>query len=161
MMNHPLLSSLSIILVLAFQPLTSAGSADNQQPEPGVYIERSTPDGMKAPPHFSYVVTAKATKTIYISGMTASDRDGDYETQLRQCYEKIGKALKSAGATPAHIVRQRLHIVDINPDYAPITRKVMQEFYRGPGPASTAVGTPGLFFPGLLVEVDVTAVINE
>ena len=130
------------------------------------YIKRIEAEGMRTPPHFSYVVTAEAGKTIYISGMTPTldgktVRKMDFESQVRNVYEKIGRALKAAGVSPRHVVRQRVHIVDITPDHAPVMRKVMQEFYQGPGPASTAVGTSGLFFPDLLVEVDVTAVINE
>lgn len=131
-----------------------------------LFIDRIEPEGMSTPPHFSYVVTAEAEKMIFISGMTptidgVTVLKGDFESQARDVYKKIGVALKAAGVTPRHVVRQRVHIVDIGPERAPIMRKVMQEFYQGSGPASTAVGTTSLFYPDLLIEVDVTAVVDD
>ena len=165
-MNKSIFYVLLINLVLAIPGKSLAADNDDKQSGEVPYITRIEPEGMPSPPHFSYVVSAEATKTIYISGMTPSLDDdsvhkGDFESQVRNVYKKIDHALRSAGASPRHVVRQRVHIVNISPEHAPIMRKVMQEFYHGPGPASTAVGTSGLFFPDLLVEVDVTAVINE
>lgn len=155
------------ILIPLFAVLLS-GTAMSQAPseERVPYIRHITPEGMPKAPHFSRVVMATATKTIYVAGMTGSEHNmgndvDEYEAQLREVYEKVGIALDAAGATPAHVVRQRLNIVGIRPGFAPVTRAVMEEFYNGPGPASTAVGTPGLFAPGLVVELDVTAVLNN
>lgn len=155
-------------LLLLLGALTASASSPSLAQEEGgpPYIRHLTPEGMITPPHFSRVVSTSARETIYIAGMTGSQHNNDddlveFETQLREVYEKAGLALKAAGVTPTHVVRQRLSIVGIRAEYAPITRAVMEEFYPGPGPASTAVGTPGLFAPGLIVELDVTAVRED
>jgi enamine deaminase RidA (YjgF/YER057c/UK114 family) len=136
-----------------------------QEAESVSYIRHLTPEGMTAPPHFSRVVVTNANETIYIAGMTGSDHNSDneldeYRAQLREVYAKVGTSLEAAGATPAHVVRQRLSIVGIRAEYASITRAVMEDFYGSPGPASTAVGTTGLFTPGIVAELDVTAVLQ-
>jgi|MEHZ01.1.fsa_nt_MEHZ010320606.1_5 enamine deaminase RidA (YjgF/YER057c/UK114 family) len=127
-------------------------------------IEHISPEGITAAPHFSPGITTTAEQTIYISGMTGQFNDNadaleEYETQLRQAYEKVGMTLNAAGATPQDVVRQRVLIVGISQEHAAITRKVMQEFYGVARPTSTATGTSGLFNPELVVEVDVTAVL--
>lgn len=127
-------------------------------------IEYISPDGINAAPHFSSVITTSGQKTVYVSGMTGKFNNNanhleEYETQLRQAYEKIGIALKAAGATPQDVVRQRVLIVGISQQHAAITRKIMQAFYGAAKPTSTAAGASGLFNPDLVVEVDVTAVL--
>lgn len=127
-------------------------------------IEHISPEGITAAPHFSPGISTTAQQTVYVSGMTAqfngkADPLEEYETQLRQAYEKVGITLAAAGATPQDVVRQRVLIVGISQEHAAITRKVMQEFYGVARPTSTATGTSGLFNPELVVEVDVTAVL--
>jgi len=158
-------SYLSILLIFLATPVTTYAQTSTAA-ESTSTIETITPEGMNAPPHFSPVVTAMGQKTIYVSGMTGTFNDktdalDEYETQLRQVYEKIGLALKAAGASPEHVVRQRVLIVGISQQHAAITRKVMEEFYGNTRPTSTATGTSGLFNPDLVVEVDVTAVLNK
>ena len=127
-------------------------------------IEHINPEGISAAPHFAPAIITSSQKAVYVSGMTGQDKQNsnpleEYETQLRQAYEKIGITLKAAGASPQDVVRQRVLIVGISQQHAAVTRKVMQEFYGNARPTSTATGTPGLFNPDLVVEVDVTAVL--
>lgn len=167
-------TALSILgLALLAIPLTGATQAEklsaieldelkNSKP----VIEYITPKGMKSAPHFSPVVRSSAKSTIYVSGMTGqfngkSDALEEYKIQLRQAYDKIGTALKTVGATPQDIVRQRVLIKGISPQHAAITREVMMKFYGDAKPSSTASGTSGLFNPALVVEVDVTAVLAK
>lgn len=129
-------------------------------------IEYIAPEGMQAAPHFSPAVKSNGQNTIYVSGMTGqfngeNDALDEYKIQLKQAYDKIGVALKAAGATPQDVARQRILIVGISPQHALITREVMMEFYGDARPTSTASGTSGLFNPKLVVEVDVTAVLAE
>ena len=129
-------------------------------------IEHISPEGISAAPHFSPAITTNSQKTVYVSGMTGqfnqnADPLEEYETQLRQAYEKIALTLKAAGASSQDVVRQRVLIVGISQQHAAITRKVMQEFYGSARPTSTATGTSGLFNPELVVEVDVTAVLSN
>ena len=113
-------------------------------------IEHISPEGINAAPHFSPAITTNGQKTVYVSGMTGKFNQSpsaleEYETQLRQAYEKIAITLKAAGAGAQDVVRQRILIVGISQQHAAITRKVMQEFYGVARPTSTATGTSGLF----------------
>ena len=158
-------SFLPMLLAFIAIPLTANAQIDEStSPVPGV--ETINPEGINAAPHFAPVITSTAGKTIYVSGMTGEVNNEateleEYETQLRQAFEKIALALKAVGASPAHVVRQRILIVGISQEHTVPTRKVMAEFYGDIRPTSTATGTSGLFNPGNLVEVDVTAVIVE
>ena len=158
-------SFLPMLLAFVAIPLTASAQIDElTSPVPGV--ETINPEGINPAPHFAPLITSTAAKTIYVSGMTgelnneASELE-EYEVQLRQAYEKIGLALKAVGASPANIVRQRILIVGISQEHTVPTRKVMREFYGDIRPTSTATGTSGLFNPDHLVEVDVTAVLDE
>ena len=129
-------------------------------------IEYIRPESLNPAPHFSPAIKSRGQTTVYVSGMTGqfngkADTLQEYETQLQQAYEKIGAALKAAGANPQDVVRQRVLIVGISPQHAAITRKIMQQFYGNAKPTSTAAGTSGLFNPELVVEVDVTAILAE
>ena len=152
-----------LTLPLAFI-LIAISSGTSAQTDSQTAIEHISPEGISAAPHFSPAIVTSGQKTVYVSGMTGefnqkSDPLEEYETQLRQTFEKIGITLQAAGASAQDVVRQRILIVGISQQHAAITRKVMQDFYGSARPTSTATGTSGLFNPELVVEVDVTAVL--
>ena len=77
-------------------------------------------------------------------------------------YDTVRQALALAGATPADVVRQRVFIVGLQPDHRPVIMTAMTDFYGdGGSAASTCVGVEALLVEGALVEIDVTAVIDE
>jgi enamine deaminase RidA (YjgF/YER057c/UK114 family) len=117
-----------------------------------------------AAPHLSPGITTTAEQAIYVSGMAGQFNDKadvleEYETKLRQVYEKVGMTLNAEGVTHQTVVRQRVLIVGISQEYAAVTRKIMREFYGDARPASTATGTSGLFSAKLVGGIDVTAVL--
>ena len=65
--------------------------------------------------------------------------------------------LHQAGATLDDVVRLGVFLTDMArlPQYGAIKA----EFFRGPQPASTAVGVTSLAMSGLLIEVEATAVL--
>lgn len=130
-------------------------------------FERTNPDTLRATSLFSKVVTIEGGKTVYVSGLTSTDVDGnlvgagDLAAQAVQVYENIRLALASVGATPENVVRQRVFIVDVTPDKRGQFIPAMNAFYGdGERGTSTLVGVTGLAMDGYLIEIDVTAVID-
>lgn len=95
---------------------------------------------------------------IFVSGQGPEDYNIDMETQMRQTFDRIGKVLAEAGAGFENVVILRSYFVDIARDL-PAYRKVRKEYLKQPYPASTAVGTPALAIPGLMIEIEAVAVI--
>ena len=133
-----------------------------------VQINRIRPDFLHNKPHFNNLVTSSGGKTVHLSGLVASTADGDLvgagdlAAQMGYIYDTIRRSLELAGATPADVVRQRIFIVGLQLDHRPVIMKAMTDFYGdGGSAASTCVGVEALLVEGALVEIDVTAVVDE
>ena len=133
-----------------------------------VQINRIRPDFLHNKPHFTNLVTWSGGKTVHLSGLVASTADGDLvgagdlAAQMGYIYDTIRRSLELAGATPADVVRQRIFIVGLQLDHRPVIMKAMTDFYGdGGSAASTCVGVEALLVEGALVEIDVTAVVDE
>ncbi|HZT65556.1 MAG TPA: RidA family protein [Acidimicrobiales bacterium] len=83
--------------------------------------------------------------------------EGDFEAQVRQVFSNIGAVLEQGGATFDSIVRLTVYLTDMSNlrDFG----RIKGEFISGPQPASTAIGVTSLALPGMMVEVEATAVI--
>ncbi len=135
--------------------------------EKQVTIERFRPTHLHNKPHFTNLVTSEGGKTVHVSGLVASDAEGnlvapgDLGGQMNFVFDGITQALAEVGATPAHVVRQRIFIVGLQLDHRPIIAGAMNAFYgKGGSAASTCIGIDALLVDGALVEIDVTAVIG-
>lgn len=82
---------------------------------------------------------------------------GDFDAQTRQVFENLRTVLEHSGATFESIVKLVVYLTDTTklPDYA----RVKSKYIPGPQPASTAIGVASLALPGMLIEVDATAVL--
>ena len=102
--------------------------------------------------------------TVYVSGQVAFDPEGDIvggddmEAQARQVFANIRTVLEMAGATMNVVVKITAFLTDLG-RYAGYSA-ARAEAFPGRVPASTAVATPALVFPGLLVEVEAVAEIG-
>ena len=83
--------------------------------------------------------------------------EGDFEAQTRQVFENLRTVLERSGATFESIVKLVVCVTDTTKlrEYA----RVKAEYIPGPQPASTAIGVASLALPGMLIEVDATAVL--
>ena len=100
---------------------------------------------------------------LFVSGQVPLDDDGnlvapgDFDGQARRTFENLGRVLDEAGSTFGDIVKVTVYLTDMArlPDYG----RIKAEYIRGRPPASTAVGVTALAIPGLMIEVEATAVL--
>lgn len=115
---------------------------------------------------FSEVVTVTGpAKLIFLAGVGAEDENGggirhkdDAAAQLRYAYDKIERNLARHGASFADIVKMVTYVTDIR--YFPTCNQIRREtFGAAPLPAHTFLTISQLAWPGMLVEIDVTAAV--
>jgi len=112
-------------------------------------------------------VTLPGAKMIFLAGVGAEDAGatrgvirhlGDFMGQCRYSYDKIKRALEKNGATLADTVKIVTYVTDIR--YQMDAGKCRGEAFAGlPLPVHTFLNINQLAWPGMLVEVDVTAVV--
>jgi 2-iminobutanoate/2-iminopropanoate deaminase len=113
---------------------------------------------------FSQVVRVRQPGAIvWVAGQGPHDLEGnrppDFEGQARSAFRNLQTALTAAGATFDDVVKMNVFIRDIH-QHQDVFRKVRAEFInRDHPPASTMVEITGLAQKGMLVEVEVVAVI--
>ncbi len=101
---------------------------------------------------------------VEVAGTTAVDETGqvvgidDPAAQTRFILQKIEKALHKAGATLDDVIRTRVFVTDISRWEA--IGRAHGEFFRTIKPASSMIEIKALISPELLVEIEVTAVID-
>lgn len=83
----------------------------------------------------------------------------DPAAQARRCFEIIGEALTSAGASFADVVRTRIYLVDAA-DFTPIS-EVHGEVFRDIRPANTTLVVAALLNPAWKVEIEVEAIVDH
>jgi 2-iminobutanoate/2-iminopropanoate deaminase len=117
---------------------------------------------------FSEAVTATGPgKMIFLAGVGAEDENGkagdilhkaDFTAQCKYAYDKIKRALAKNGATLADSVKIVTYMTDVRnqADYGKCRQEV---FGTTPMPAHTLLVINQLAWPGMMVEIDVTAIV--
>ena len=113
-----------------------------------------------AAPGYSPAILAEGSKVLFISGQGPRDMEANVETQIRQTFEQIRELVDAAGGSMRQIVMLRAYFLNLARDIAGF-RKVRQEFLVEPFPAATVVGVTELAVPGLQVEIEAVAVLEE
>ncbi|HEY9259617.1 Rid family hydrolase, partial [Chitinophaga sp.] len=85
--------------------------------------------------------------------------EGDAYEQTRFALAKIESALINAGATLHDVVRTRMFVTDISrwEEYG----RAHGEFFKSIKPATTMVEVSKLIDPRYLVEIEVTAIVEQ
>ncbi len=111
-----------------------------------------------------YSRAVKVGNMVFVAGTTAHSVKGvigkdDAYAQSIYILKKIEKALTEADASMKDVVQTRIYIVNIleNGDLA---RKAHGEFFKEIKPACTMVEVSSLVDSELLIEIEVTAIIN-
>ena len=100
-------------------------------------------------------------KHVYVAGTAPIQPNGspppeDAYEQARLCFEIIGRALESAGATFENVVRTRMYVTD--PVYFEDIARAHGEVFRDIRPVSTTV-VAALIDPAWKLEIDVDAML--
>jgi len=120
-----------------------------------------------APPRggiFSTAVEARAARTIYTSGLTSRNKDGevvgkgDIKLQTETILNNMRIILEEAGATMDDIVKLSVFIRDMG--LFDQIHDVRRSFFSEPYPASTMVEVSMLADPDLLIEIEAVAVVE-
>ena len=115
---------------------------------------------------FSEAVTVSGPgKWLFLAGVGAeAEKDGailhigDFTAQCRYAYEKIGKLLAKHGGKMADVVKLVTYVVDIK-DRDAMNKCRAEAFKDGPLPVHTFLVISQLARPGMIVEMDVIAVV--
>jgi 2-iminobutanoate/2-iminopropanoate deaminase len=119
---------------------------------------------------FSEAVTVTGPgKMIFLAGVGAEDEGStpgiirhkdDFMGQCRYAYDKIKRLLDRHGATLGDVVKMVTYVTDIRyqPDYGKCR---VEAFGSLPLPAHTFLNINQLAWPGMIVEIDVTAMVAK
>jgi 2-iminobutanoate/2-iminopropanoate deaminase len=124
--------------------------------------KRLFPDGTEVAGF--YVRAIKSGPLVFVAGTTSLDSKGRVQgknaaEQTTITMRKIEAALKLAGARMADVTRMTIYVTDIR-DMGEVT-KAMAKGLRGSVITSTLVAVSALAVPGLLVEIEATAVVER
>jgi 2-iminobutanoate/2-iminopropanoate deaminase len=120
---------------------------------------------------FTEIVTMNGPgKTIFLAGIGDEDEKApagasapivnpaDPYKQCKYAYDKIKRHLAAHGATLADVVKQVVYVTDIRYQAA-VGKCRSEEYGTGPIPANTFLVVNGLAIQGMLLEIDITAVV--
>ncbi len=115
---------------------------------------------------FSEVVTVTGPgKWLFLAGVGAeAEKDGsilhvgDFTAQCRYAYEKIGKLLAAHGGKMSDVVKLVTYVTNIK-DRDAMNQCRAEAFKGGPLPVHTFLVISELARPGMIVEMDVIAVV--
>ncbi len=158
---------LAVSCLIAASTLIVASRVNHAEPVTGAF-QKQTTFGLWSKNIFAdAVAVAGRAKTIYLAGMGSEDAisgailyQGDFLEQCRYAYAKIKKILATQGATMADIVKVTTYVTDMR--YKPDFNKCWAEAMSGVVlPAHTLVNISQLAWPGMMIEVDATAVVEK
>jgi enamine deaminase RidA (YjgF/YER057c/UK114 family) len=115
-----------------------------------------------------YAASVQTGNTIRLAGVMSVDEAmnvvgaGSMAAQISRVYDIIEQTLAMSGATLANVVREIIFTTDIAGLAAPEAGAARTSRYSGcTPPAATAVQVSGLFAPEALIEIQVTAVLDD
>lgn len=113
-------------------------------------IDKTGEDGI------GYTQAVKVGNIIYVSGSVGW---GKMEDALKLAYDEIDKSLKNYNASFANVVKENLYATAL--DSVIKYKDIRRNYYKNDFPAATWVEVKRLYDPGLVVEVEVIAMLPE
>ena len=105
-----------------------------------------------------------ASRVLHCAGQTSVDEQGhpvhvgDMRKQIETAFQNLETVLKTAGFTLANVTRLNYYTTDVDKFFEShdIVKTRLSE--AGCQPSGTLLGVARLAFPGLLIEIEATAV---
>jgi 2-iminobutanoate/2-iminopropanoate deaminase len=116
-------------------------------------------------PDGPYSLAVRKGPFVFVSGQVGMDEkgqvvgDGDARIQATQAIRSMQEVLLSAGGSLDDVVRVTVFLTNI--EDRDIVAEVRGEFFKDNRPASTLIEVSSLFKPGVLVEIDAIAILDE
>ena len=108
--------------------------------------------------------TAQGVKTIVVSGQVGFENGhfGDtFEEQAEMAHRNLIKELSDAGAQVSDVIKINSYVVGLDAERSKTLARVKEQYFtQSDQPASTLVGVSALVMKQLLVEIEVTAVVE-
>lgn len=127
----------------------------------------SNPVGLYDPTPFGYSQIARVaagSNLLLVAGQGGIAADmamaSDFRGQLQQAISNVEVALASAGATLADVARTTLLVVGYDAEVFGILSEELARIWPDAKPASTLIPVPCLALPGMLVEIEATAIVG-
>ena len=124
------------------------------------------PPELHPAPGFSHVAVAEGTRVVHLAGQVALDPQfgivggDDLGEQTKAAMRNVELALRAAGVGWDDVVRRTIYTLHPT-EYETITAAIDEVTGGAEHPAQTIVGVTGLAVPGLLIEIECTAVIGD
>ena len=128
--------------------------------------ELTNPPELHPAPGFSHVAIASGTTVVHLAGQVALDREfgivggDDLAEQTKAAMRNVEVALAAAAAGWNDVVRRTIYTLRPT-EYETITAAIDEVTGGADHPAQTIVGVTGLAVPGLLIEIECTAVRRD
>ena len=125
--------------------------------------ELANPPELHPAPGFSHVAIASGTTVVHLAGQVALDQQfgivggDDLGEQTKAAMQNVEIALRAAGVGWDDVVRRTIYTLRPT-EYETITAAINEVTGGAEHPAQTIVGVTGLAVPGLLIEIECTAV---
>jgi enamine deaminase RidA (YjgF/YER057c/UK114 family) len=121
------------------------------------------------PVHLPYRHGVKAAgQMIFLGGQVAMDPDGnvlhkfDLAAQTQAAMENIVAVLGEFGVSMQDVVKiNRWYVAGGTVEEWETSATIMASFFTEPGPAATGIPVPALAYEGLMVEIEVIAMVDR
>jgi enamine deaminase RidA (YjgF/YER057c/UK114 family) len=126
--------------------------------------ELVNPPELHPAPGFSHVAVAEGRRLVYFAGQVALDRDfalvggNDLLEQTKAAIRNVRTAMDAVGVGWDDIVRRTIYTTRPT-EYETITAGIDAVTGGAAHPPQTILGVTGLAVPGLLIEIECTAVV--
>lgn len=125
-----------------------------------------SPEGLHPAPGFSHVALGTGDRVAFVAGQVALAPDfsivggDDLHAQTAAAMRNVGQALDAVGAGFGDVVRRTIYTTRPT-EYETITAAIEEVQGSAEHPAQTIIGVTGLAVDGLLIEIEVTALLDE
>lgn len=129
----------------------------------GIRVERVTTENDWYEP-YKIALAWKVGDLVFTSGQAAITEQGevvglgDFDAQVEQTMKNVARVLELAGSSLKDIVKVNIYVTDMT--NFPKVLELREKYFSYPWPADTIVEVTALAIPGLLIEVDATAVVS-